>query len=89
MVSLNMGQISGIAFLIGIMFFINWFKKIMSKLITIKSSLTSAEAHIIKGQLESFSVINAHAIFSDNIGQIELQVKEEDTEKALKLVEKK
>ena len=70
----------------------------MNKLVTIKSFLTSSEAYILKGQLEAEGVkcflknegiVNTHAVFSDNTGQIELQVKEEDAEKASKLIEEK
>ena len=68
----------------------------MNKLVTINSDLTSTEAHIIKGQLESQGIscflkneglVNTHAVFSDNTGQIELQVKEEDAEKASQIIE--
>ena len=67
----------------------------MNKLVTIKSYLTSAEAHGLKGQLESKGIksflknegiVNTHVAFSDNMGQIELQVSKEDAEKASKII---
>ncbi len=67
----------------------------MSELVTIRGYLISSEAHIMKGQLESQgiscflkneSLTNAHAIFSDNSGQIELQVNENDAKNALKII---
>ncbi len=69
----------------------------MSKLVTIKSFLTSIEAHLMKGQLQSEGipcflknegVVNTHAVFSDNAGQIELQVNEEQAEQALRIIDK-
>lgn len=69
----------------------------MGELITIKSFLTSFEAHLMKGQLQSAgihcflkneSIVNTHAIFSDNTGQIELQVNEEQAKRALEIIDK-
>ncbi len=68
----------------------------MSKLVTIKTSLTTSEAHILKGHLEAHGIrcflknealVNTHAVFSDNTGHIELQVNEADAEEATKLIE--
>ncbi len=68
----------------------------MNNLVTIKSFLTSSEAHILKGHLESEGIpcflkneglVNTHALFSDSTGQIELQIKEDDVEKAQKFLE--
>ncbi len=72
-----------------------YYSNTMNTFVTIKSFLTTAEAHIIKGQLESEgidcylkneSIVNTHAVFSDAFGQIDLQVKSEDAERAKEII---